>query len=196
VAQSYQSSSVGSREFSLRLLQMISIVYHDVAVHLYTKYDGGIRKSPPDFNPQIPTPIPPPGMNFPPLPKMPRRPAEFFHESYMAWKHYPHGTADVVGYWAEHQLFGAVVLFDWGTPGTEVTRCALTLPQPYAANMMAWLKDVYIQPIGRHHIFKLSEAQIRNCIPTPLLEPSPGRHDGSETFRFQAGKYAIRIDPL
>lgn len=109
-----------SGEFSLRLLQVVSTLCHDIAVYLYTEYDGGIRKSPPDIDPQVPVPETPPGMTFPPLPKMPRRPAEFFHMSYMDWEHYPNGAADIVGYWTEYQLFGGVVLFDRGTSMTEV----------------------------------------------------------------------------
>lgn len=63
------------------------------------------------------------GSPYPPLPKMPRRPAEFFHMFYMDWEHYPCGVADVVGYWAEYQLFGGVVLFDRGMSKTEVCCC-------------------------------------------------------------------------
>ncbi|KAK4040023.1 hypothetical protein C8A01DRAFT_16072 [Parachaetomium inaequale] len=120
VAQSYQKTSTNSTEFPLRLLQMAAIVCHDIAVYLYTEYDGGIRKSPLDFDPQVPVPRPPPGITLPPLPKMPRRPAELFHEFYMDWEHYPAGVADLVGYWAEYQLFGGVVLFDPGISKTKV----------------------------------------------------------------------------
>ncbi|KAK1770183.1 hypothetical protein QBC33DRAFT_313530 [Phialemonium atrogriseum] len=175
IAQLYQNASTDSREFLLRLLQMAAIVCHDIAGYLYTEYDGGIRKSPPDFDPQVPVPKPPPGITLPPLPKMPRRPAEFFHMFYMDWEHYPCGAADVVGYWAEYRLFGGVVLFDRGMSKTE-------------------FKDVYIQPIGRHHIFKLSETQIQNCV-SILLSESTLDQDTSKAFRFRAEKYTVRIDP-
>jgi hypothetical protein len=103
--------------------QTREIVCHDIAVYLYTEYDAGIRKSPPDFDPQVPLPEPPPGVAVSPLPKMPRRPAEFFHTFYMDWEHYPCGAADIVGYWTEYQLFGRVILFDGGMSNTEVCCC-------------------------------------------------------------------------
>ena len=43
-----------------------------------------------------------------------------FHDHYMRLEDYPFGLLDVVGYWAETQLFGGVVLFDRGDSGFEV----------------------------------------------------------------------------
>jgi hypothetical protein len=39
-------------------------------------------------------------------------PTLFFHHQYRNDKQYPQGPADIVGYWAESQVFGAVVLLD------------------------------------------------------------------------------------
>lgn len=39
-------------------------------------------------------------------------PCAFFHTSYYYFDQYPQGLADVVGYWAEGQIFGGVVVFD------------------------------------------------------------------------------------
>lgn len=39
-------------------------------------------------------------------------PTLFFHKQYENFRQYPQGIADIVGYWAEAQIFGGVVLFD------------------------------------------------------------------------------------
>ena len=43
-----------------------------------------------------------------------------FHDCYTEFKDYPFGLLDVVGYWAETQVFGGVLLFDRGDSGSEV----------------------------------------------------------------------------
>ena len=45
---------------------------------------------------------------------------DFYHEEYRRLELYPSGLLNVVGYWAETQLFGGVVLFDRGDSGLEV----------------------------------------------------------------------------
>lgn len=43
-------------------------------------------------------------------------PSLFIHEQYRDFEQYPNGPADMVGYWAEAQIFGGVVLFDRRKP--------------------------------------------------------------------------------
>ena len=43
-----------------------------------------------------------------------------FHNCYTDFNQYPLGLLDVLGYWAETQLFGGVLLFDRGDSGSEV----------------------------------------------------------------------------
>ena len=43
-----------------------------------------------------------------------------FHDCYISFQNYPLGLLDVVGYWAETQLFGGVLVFDRGDSGSEV----------------------------------------------------------------------------
>ena len=43
-----------------------------------------------------------------------------FHPDYVQYKNYPRGLLDVVGYWAETQLFGGVLLFDRSDSGRQV----------------------------------------------------------------------------
>ncbi len=45
---------------------------------------------------------------------------DFCHQEYRRLELYPSGLLNVVGYWAEDQLFGGVVLFDRGESGLEV----------------------------------------------------------------------------
>lgn len=47
------------------------------------------------------------------LPKMDIDDPDFFiHNQYKDTDQYPDGVADAVGYWAEAQIFGGVILFD------------------------------------------------------------------------------------
>ena len=50
-----------------------------------------------------------------------------FHNDYRRLEDDPFGLLDVVGYWAETQLFGGVLLFDRGESGSEVCRHLLIL---------------------------------------------------------------------
>ena len=45
---------------------------------------------------------------------------DIYHDRYRRLEQYPSGLLNVVGYWAETQLFGGVVLFDRGESGLEV----------------------------------------------------------------------------
>ncbi|KAB8276399.1 hypothetical protein BDV30DRAFT_224422 [Aspergillus minisclerotigenes] len=92
VAQAYQDTSVGSRNFKLRLLEMVAISFHNI-----TPMPGQIRNRVPH----------------------PRESTWFYHSDYLDHDQYPLGVPDVVGYWAEKHVFGGVVLFDRGETGNE-----------------------------------------------------------------------------
>jgi hypothetical protein len=92
----------------LRLLGLVAITLHDLAVGMFC-----------EFHPQ----------------GGPRHPAkraslegiftpDLFHFNYQCWQQYPQGPADMVGYWAEAQIFGGTVLFEHGESDLEV-RCNL-----------------------------------------------------------------------
>lgn len=51
-------------------------------------------------------------------------PTLFWNGKYVDSSRYPNGLADVVGYWAETQIFGGVVLFDRGESEEEVSNNA------------------------------------------------------------------------
>ncbi|EFE29231.1 uncharacterized protein ARB_03914 [Trichophyton benhamiae CBS 112371] len=116
LAQAFQNAKPGSREFHLRLIEILAVLCHGIAVHLYQAYDGGF------YQPEPPDPItwheelvP----NMPPPPPRKALPAELYHSSYGSWGQYPNGVADIVGYWVEYRLFGGVILFDRGETGFE-----------------------------------------------------------------------------
>lgn len=100
------------------MIEVLAVLCHEIAVHLYKQYEGGLRKpDPEEIHQQIPVPELPPRIK---LASIKPKPAELFHSSYQNWKQYPHGLADLVGYWAEYRLFGGVVLFDRGESGSAV----------------------------------------------------------------------------
>ncbi|KAK2799482.1 hypothetical protein FQN50_008454 [Emmonsiellopsis sp. PD_5] len=178
IAQAYQNASRGTKEFNLRLIEILAILCHEIAVYLYNAYDGGLRK--PD-SAEVYRQMPKPSVL--PLGKpqpVKLKPAELFHPYYQDWQQYPHGIADIVGYWAEYRLFGGVVLFDRGQTGSEC-------------------KDIFIHPVGIAFIFQLSDTQIENYMSFLFSDRTQDHPStsltGPEHMRFKAEKYARRIEP-
>lgn len=83
---------------------MVAISFHNIVAHLFQSCQAD-----PDAWPnrnRVPHP---------------RESTWFYHSDYLNYDQYPLGVPDVVGYWAEKQVFGGVVLFDRGEIGNEVT---------------------------------------------------------------------------
>ena len=108
----FQEVQSDSKEFNFRLLELLAVACHQIAVHLY-QFDDGIHKhtlyetwrdEPRDRT----------------VPGSYRAPTPFSHNSYNNVEQYPNGVADCVGYWAEAKIFGGGVVFDRGESGTEV----------------------------------------------------------------------------
>ncbi|KAG6364173.1 hypothetical protein INS49_005771 [Diaporthe citri] len=59
-------------------------------------------------------------------------PTPFFVGGYAASDRYPNGWADVAGYWAEHHIFGGVVLFDRGESEEECNGIYIHRPKSTA----------------------------------------------------------------
>jgi len=111
----YQAASPGSRSFKTRLIELVAVSVHQVAVlivHLDTsrhKDDGITSWTPPKddfFYWQYREDGAPPTL--------------FNHQWYLDHKQYPDGVADMVGYWAEARILGGVVLFDRRPAGSAV----------------------------------------------------------------------------
>lgn len=47
----------------------------------------------------------------------------FYHTSYTEFNRYPFGLLDVVGYWAEAEIFGGLLLFEREESGSKVRCC-------------------------------------------------------------------------
>ncbi|KFZ24515.1 hypothetical protein V502_01001 [Pseudogymnoascus sp. VKM F-4520 (FW-2644)] len=103
----YQAASPGSRAFQTRLIELIAVAIHQMAVWIVKldvslhKDDGIATWEPPkdDATFWIRNPNGPP-------------PTLFQHTFYRDYDQYPEGVADGVGYWAEARILGGVVLFD------------------------------------------------------------------------------------
>ncbi|RFU36296.1 hypothetical protein B7463_g95, partial [Scytalidium lignicola] len=119
VLQAFQNERLGSRAFLLRLVELVAVACHQIAVFLY-KLDHNLHKGQYEkwriareevlrasWTRSVP-------LRLPPVP--------FFHRSYNADKQYPNGTADIAGYWAEAKILGGVVLFDRGKSDLECNR--------------------------------------------------------------------------
>ncbi|KAM6523988.1 hypothetical protein FSOLCH5_004595 [Fusarium solani] len=103
----YQAAAPGSRAFNIRLIELMAVAVHQIAVMLFNlgtslhKDDGITEWAPPksnrlywDHNPDGPLPT------------------LFKHPWYVDYDQYPNGAADMAGYWAESRILGGVVVFD------------------------------------------------------------------------------------
>lgn len=109
----FQAASPGSRAFGIRLIEIIAISVHQVAVLLY---QNNSDLSTPGSALQIVHTWTPPKDDYdgtlwwrfnrdgPPA-------TLFGHRWYRNHAQYPHGAADMAGYWAENRVLGGVVLF-------------------------------------------------------------------------------------
>ena len=102
LAHKYQSAPRGSREHKLRLLEIIAASVNTLAGMVYIKFHEDTVIKPP---------TPPEGhwWQF-------RYNHDFYvklyHPDYKRLDTYPFGLLSVVGYWAEAELFGGVILFE------------------------------------------------------------------------------------
>lgn len=109
----FQQTHPDTRQFELRLIELLAVSCHQMAVYL-DSLDDGIHKH----------------RRHDDWRDKPREdidageyvaPTIFFHGSYVDFDQYPDGLADVVGYWTEARIFGGVVIFDRGPSGSEVS---------------------------------------------------------------------------
>src|SRR4051812_21695747 len=101
-------------------MEIVTIACHDLAAILFQQSDGGCHKGCHTWKPEpiITTSFGSSDSIYSPSPDP--TPTVFYHTSYRAFDQYPNGVADIVGYWAESQLFGGVVVFDRGEEDTGV----------------------------------------------------------------------------
>lgn len=110
----FRDADPGSKQFYLRLLELLAVSCHQIAVYLYNIIERNHhhveherwRDEPPDKNME-------PWNTY-------RPPIAFTHGPYKAFEQYPHGLADVAAYWAEARIFGGIMVFDRGETESEV----------------------------------------------------------------------------
>lgn len=91
----FRAAAPGSRAFKAALMELVARTVHQIAAYLYKlDLDLGKHKNIALRN----------GLG--PLHTL------FYHKQYQAFDQYPDGVANIVGYWAEAEIFGGVVLFD------------------------------------------------------------------------------------
>ncbi|KAI1272622.1 hypothetical protein F5Y07DRAFT_379353 [Xylaria sp. FL0933] len=102
----YNNTSLGSRAFQARLIEMTVYAVHQIAVQLFrTETSIHDEKD---------------GMGWWEDPKRERMPPTLFqHHAYCDYHLFPEDLADGVAYWAENRIFGGVVLFDRRAPGSS-----------------------------------------------------------------------------
>lgn len=125
----FQVSPLTSRSFFLRLIELVAVSVHQIAVDLFTHHPKLHDANLPSFttsasplNPSkdkgpyciasvtswtLPDDYSDPGLRFIPPP-----PTLLSLGFYQEHQQYPNGIADMVGYWAEDRVLGGVVMFD------------------------------------------------------------------------------------
>ncbi|KAI1867949.1 hypothetical protein JX265_004003 [Neoarthrinium moseri] len=112
--QSYQASPPGSPAFEPRLLELVAVTLHQIAVYLFKKnvrlhdqnHAPGSSLSIENATSWKRVPTDGISLTIEPWPTL------FTHPAFAANEQYPDGVADMVGYWAEDRILGGVVLFD------------------------------------------------------------------------------------
>ncbi|CCT68013.1 uncharacterized protein FFUJ_06767 [Fusarium fujikuroi IMI 58289] len=108
--EKYQHAEIGSRAFKTRLVELVAVALHEIAVLLFQLdfqlHRGG--KADIDYvtNWRIPASV------LEGLVDVPPRPTLFSHHAYLDADIYPNGVADIVGFWAEDRILGGVAIFD------------------------------------------------------------------------------------
>ena len=101
---------MGSREHSLRLLEITAASLHALAGKIFAYFHPSTELKPQKS----------PEGHYRAFRGTDRFYVDFFHVCYALFEKYPFGLLNVVGYWAETQLLGGVLLFDRGDSGLEV----------------------------------------------------------------------------
>ncbi|KAM3427769.1 hypothetical protein MY4824_009225 [Beauveria thailandica] len=157
---SFQATQLGTRAFSLRLIELLAVSCHQIAVHLFQLQESRHtqeeyqrwRDEPRDLNRW----------------DWYRAPTAFCHRSYLASEQYPNGVADVVGYWAEARIFGGVVVFDRGETDAECREVYLHSSLRKGPRTLYPPTSIQFDNLMR---FLLGEAELGCATPNPAPLP-------------------------
>ncbi|KAJ4310291.1 hypothetical protein N0V84_011043 [Fusarium piperis] len=116
----FGKATLGSKEFNLRLIELVVVACHQIAAYLFS-LDNGVHKHEVYDNWMRQQLIESVLQSRPGKARSMYRipPAAFFHSAYVYPEQYPQGLGDVAGYWAEGKIFGGVVIFDRGETELE-----------------------------------------------------------------------------
>ncbi|EEP75924.1 predicted protein [Uncinocarpus reesii 1704] len=168
LAQSYQNTTIGSKEFKLRLLEITATTFHGMAVSIFNQvHDKGSDSCNPSSSTSNKDQLARPSSELP---------TRLLHADYMDYDWYPSGLADGVGYWAELCLFGGVVLFNRGDSECEAL-------------------DAYLHPKFPYKIFKLSDSQVDSFVDFALSATDQAQNQPPSPLPIRTEKYAPRICP-
>ncbi|EWZ83711.1 hypothetical protein FOWG_12646 [Fusarium oxysporum f. sp. lycopersici MN25] len=159
----FQAASPGSRSFDIRLIKIIAISVHQIAVILFIlneglhKNDGVIEWASPKSD----------KIWWAHCPNGPE-PTMFFHHWYLSHDRYPNGVADMVGYWAESRILGGVVLFDrrQPIPESDVDQDAVSI-HPDRENVT--YRICRLTSEKRLQLLKFLTAEVPDHTPLPIL---------------------------
>lgn len=85
---------------------------------------------------------------------------DFYHTNYRRFQGYPFGLLNVVGYWAEAELFGGVVLFERVGSSSQVNLNPLSSDTTYANEHQ--IINAFLHPQTAVHAYQLSEQQLKS----------------------------------
>ena len=111
LVQAFQDAQEQSRLEDLRLLEMVAASLHFLAGAIYASRHPDTDLMPP-LNP-----------DHRPFLRTSHFWVDFYHKAFKSYEKYPFGLLNVVGYWAETQILGGVLLFERGSSGREVSCC-------------------------------------------------------------------------
>ncbi|KAM0270845.1 hypothetical protein ACHAQH_009309 [Verticillium albo-atrum] len=109
----FQDADLGSKQFHLRLLELVAASCHQIAVYLYNLTGRNHHHAEHDKWRERPVDPEDPYSVY-------RPPIAFTHGPYEASEQHPHGLADVAAFWAEAKIFGGIIVFDRGETEKEV----------------------------------------------------------------------------
>lgn len=111
LAQAYQNAPLDSHDHKHRLLEIAAASLNALGGMLHASFYPEIALKPARYTASGEDVFSPVGR---------RSFVDFYHLSYREYEQYPFGLLNVVGYWAETQILGGVLIFDRGETGFEV----------------------------------------------------------------------------
>lgn len=179
-AQAYQHTLPESMEENLRLLEIIAVSIHTFAGILYPSFHPETNIHPIMSDLDEIQPSFPPNQWF----------LNFYHTFYQHhYDRYPYGLLNVVGYWAETQILGGVLLFERGPSGIEV---GFSESNVVTKKLIAFQNtSAFVHPQRYSNPYQLSNEQVERFAKLGRgSEPVPATDTGAVAFPFRCNSYS------